>query len=125
MFHCQGVVKLACRRMNFIMFPEIVIDDFLKDGLNDLRVGVLKGDHNDAAALFSRLRLQIVSDNAGGAERSCRGPGFGKDICRADVGDGLLGQIHAGKNLNFGIDDVVPARIGHDHLLVSPPRSIA
>ena len=47
----KGVVILPPRRMNFLMFLFIVIDDFLKDWLNDLGVGELECDYDDTAVV--------------------------------------------------------------------------
>ena len=119
-FPTEGVAILPRRRMNFVMSLEIVINDFLKDGLNDPRVGVLERDHNDTAAFGGRFPLQIVPDKGRGIDGIAAASGPGQDVSRSNVGNGLFRHVQAGQNLDFRIDDVIPSRIGQDHILVTP-----
>src|SRR5262245_57486871 len=95
--------------MKFQMLDEVPADEFIEDLDGKLRIGILVRDINHIAAPWSRC-VQSEQDGTSSGSFADLSLLSRQEPLSADRLGHLLGQVPAGKDLDFGIHKAIAVR---------------
>lgn len=107
----EEIIQHTHALMDFDVSFQVGFDQRVEDGLHHAWVGVTEGDQQHVAAA-GHIHLDAATDDGRGLGAIRAAAYLGEDFFRTDDVRHQTGEVKAGQDFDFGIDDVVAAGIG-------------